>query len=197
MAGARLEGVAAAIIAGGKATRMGGRPKSLALVGGRRIVDRQLDVLRPLFAELFVVANDPEPWRGLGLPVIGDPPEAEAGQGPLLGIWAAAAAARADRVVVVACDMPELDERALRLVADPDAPEDVIVPIADGRPEPLHARYGRACVEPIRRRLGAGDRKITSFFADVRVRRIEEPALRALDADLRFLRNCNLPEELS
>jgi molybdopterin-guanine dinucleotide biosynthesis protein A len=52
-----IPGVAVAILAGGKATRMGGQPKSFLVVDGRRIIDRQLDVLRPLFEEILIVAN--------------------------------------------------------------------------------------------------------------------------------------------
>lgn len=189
-------GVAAAILAGGKATRMGGRPKSFLVVEGIRIVDRQLAVLRPLFEEILLVANDPEPYRELGLPIIGDPAEAELGQGPLLGIWAALAAARAERVLVLACDMPWISAEALRLVADPELPEDVVVPVVDGWPEPLFARYHHRCVGPIRARLAAGERKITRFFDDVTVRRLEEPVLRAVDPTLRFLSNCNAPDDL-
>jgi molybdopterin-guanine dinucleotide biosynthesis protein A len=191
-----IDGVAVAILAGGKATRMGGRAKSFVVVEGRRIIDRQLDVLRPLFGEILVVANDRAAYEELGLPIISDPDEAPRGQGPLLGIWAACAAAKAERVVVIACDMPYLSAKALLLVADPEAVEDVIVPVVDGWPEPLHARYSRRCVGPIRARLAAGERKITRFFDDVTVRRLEEPALRAIDPELRFLANYNAPEDV-
>ncbi len=191
-----IDGVAAAILAGGKATRMGGQAKSLLVVEGRRILDRQLDVLRPLFTEIVIVANDPEPYRAWGLPTVADPAEAPRGQGPLLGIWAACAAVAAARVVVIACDMPYLSACALEVVADPEADEDVVVPVVDGWPEPLHARYAKTCIAPIRARLAAGERKITRFFDAVRVRRIEEPALRAIDPELRFLANCNSPDDL-
>ena len=52
---------AAAILAGGKATRMGGRAKSFLVVDAERVIDRQLAVLRPLFSEILIVANDPGP----------------------------------------------------------------------------------------------------------------------------------------
>jgi molybdopterin-guanine dinucleotide biosynthesis protein A len=178
-------------MAGGLATRMGGRPKSFLTVGGRRIIDRQLEVLRPRFAEIFVVANDVDAYRELGLPVF---PDVVARSGPLGGILTAVESARADRVVVVACDMPYLSPAALELLEGGD--EDVVVPVVEGRPEPLHARYARACAPAMRARLAAGERKITCFFPDVRVRRLEEAELRALDPTLGFLANCNTPEDL-
>src|SRR5687768_18228484 len=63
---------AGAILAGGQATRMGGRPKSFLEVGGRRIIDRQLEVMRPLFRELILCTNDPPRYADLGLPMVSD-----------------------------------------------------------------------------------------------------------------------------
>lgn len=182
---------AAAINAGGKATRMGGRPKSFLSVGGRRIIDRQLDVLRPRYAEIIIVANDPPLYWPLGLPVV---PDVVRDAGPLAGILAALLAVRAERVVVVACDMPHISDAALALLDEGD--EDVVIPIVDGRHEPLFARYGRACVAPIRAALEAGKRKATCFHREVRVREIPQERLRVVDANLSFLANCNTPEDL-
>jgi molybdenum cofactor guanylyltransferase len=183
---------AAAILAGGLATRMGGRPKSFIEVEGRRIIDRQLDVLRPRFDEILICANDPSLYEPLGLPVVPDPVR---GAGPLAGILAALEAARAPRVVAVACDMPFITGAALRLLLEaPDA--DVVVPRTGGRLDPLFARYARACAAPIRRRVEAGERRATSFFEDVEVLILDEEQLRAVDPQLRFLTNCNSPSDL-
>jgi molybdopterin-guanine dinucleotide biosynthesis protein A len=184
--------VAGAILAGGGATRMGGRPKSFLEVGGRRIIDRQLEVLRPLFEELWISANDGPRYAPFGLPIVSDEVR---GAGPLGGLIAVLESAAAPRVMVVACDMPYLTEAAVRLCAGaPDA--DVVVPVVGGRPEPLFARYSRRCAAAIRARLEAGERKMTAFHADVEVRVIGEDELRRLDPELRFLANCNAPEDL-
>jgi molybdopterin-guanine dinucleotide biosynthesis protein A len=172
---------------------MGGRPKSFVSVGGQRIIDRQLAVLAPLFGELFIVANEPELYAPLGLPVVGD---AVLGVGPLGGILAAVETSVAPQTFVVACDMPYLSASAIRLVLDAPRVADVAVAIVDGRPEPLFARYAHAVAPAIRARLAAGDRKITRFFDDVRVHLIAETELRAVDPELRSLSNCNSPEDL-
>ena len=49
----------AAIVAGGVASRLGGRAKSTLPLGHGSILDRQLAVLRPLTDRILVVANDP------------------------------------------------------------------------------------------------------------------------------------------
>jgi molybdopterin-guanine dinucleotide biosynthesis protein A len=183
--------VAAAILAGGQASRMGGRAKSFLVVDGARVIDRQLAVLRTLARELVIVANDAAPYAPLGLPVVPDGDE-HAGQGPLAGILAALEATRAAHVLVVACDMPFLDAPALaRLV---EAADDADVAVAVGaRPEPLCARYSRRCVPVLRHRLVTGQRRATDL--------LDDPALRVTritytSEERRFLTNVNTPSDL-
>jgi molybdopterin-guanine dinucleotide biosynthesis protein A len=184
---------AAAILAGGRGTRMGGRVKAFLTLEGRRIIDRQLEVLAPLFSEILVSANEPERFADLGLPVVAD---AVPGCGPLGGIMAVLEAASAPRVFVVACDMPFLTADAVRLIAQHPDEAAAVVPIVAGRPEPLFARYSRLCVGPIRARLAHGDRRVIAFHADVEVRAVTEAELRAADPTLASLTNINRPEDL-
>ena len=188
-----IAGCAAAILAGGRATRMGGVAKGLIAMAGRTILDVQLDVLRPLFDEILLVANDAEPYRRFGLPIVGD---RIAGCGPLGGLHAALHACRAPRLFLCACDMPALSADAVRRVADADAQADVVVPVVGGRPEPLHARYAAACLPAIESSLAAGHYKMAGFFRDVRVVEIPEADLRRIDPELSFLRNLNTPDDL-
>src|SRR5262249_3905399 len=92
----------AAILAGGQARRFGGRDKSALLVGGRSILERQLDVLGRLTDDILLVGTSavPTPVAIRGVP------DRVPFSGPLGGLDAALDAARDDRVVIVACDMP-------------------------------------------------------------------------------------------
>ena len=186
---------AAAILAGGKATRMGGRAKSFLVVDAERVIDRQLAVLRPLFSEILIVANDPGPYEPLGLPVFAD--VVPGGFGPLVGILTALESAKADRVVCVACDMPFLAKAPLAFVRDHAADADVAVPVVRGREEPLFARYAKSVAPAIRAQIAGGDYKVSRFYANVRTARIDEAILRVIDPALRFLANVNTPEDLT
>lgn len=179
---------AAAILAGGRATRLDGIDKGLLEIHGQAILERQLQLLRALFDEVFLVANDPAPYLRFDVAIVGD---RVAGCGPIGGLEAALAFAAAPRVFLCACDMPELRAETIRLVVAGHEGADIVVPIVDGRPEPLHARYGKSCLPAIQRSITAGKFKMTAFFSDLTVARVEEAALRAVDADLRFLRNIN------
>jgi molybdopterin-guanine dinucleotide biosynthesis protein A len=186
--------VAAAIVAGGAATRLGGVAKSTLIVGGRTIAERQLEALRAAFSRVLVVANDAAPWAGLGLEVVGD---RFPGAGPLAGVHAALAAT-ADHagVVCVAGDMPFVAPALLELLRDhaPDAA--AVVPRVAGRAEPLLARWGRAALPVVEARLAAGERAVHAVFAALQTAWLDEPALRAVDPALRSFANINTPEEL-
>src|SRR5438552_2383660 len=94
---------AAAIVAGGRARRFGGRDKSRLLIDGQSIINRQLEILQHLTANIFIVSSDAERFADLGLPVF---PDLLQGAGVLGGIWTALTSAAAARLLVVAGDLP-------------------------------------------------------------------------------------------
>jgi len=181
------------IQAGGKSVRMGGRPKALMELGGRRIIDRVVDVMARITSDLVIVTNTPELYASIGLPMV---PDAFPGGGALGGIYSGLKAARGAAAFTVACDMPFLMVDVARLVADRAGEADVVIPRTGEQLETLHASYAKACLGPIEQRLRAGQLRITSFFADVRVLEIPEAEVsRRRAPDLVFM-NVNTPDEL-
>jgi len=120
--------------------------------------------------------------------------------GVLPALEAGLAAATGDVCLAVACDMPFVS-RALfehMLGVQADSGSDVVIPRTAGYLEPMHAVYRREPVaEAIRAALERGEQRMTSYFRDVRVREVEEPEWRQVDASgLAFL-NVNTPEDLA
>ncbi|MBI2408563.1 MAG: molybdenum cofactor guanylyltransferase [Gemmatimonadetes bacterium] len=186
------------ILAGGAASRFGGEPKGLRVVDGRRIIDRVASVLRPLTDELLLVANHPDAptW----LPGIRTESDVRRGDGALGGLHAALTHAGGRAVLVVAWDMPYASEgllRALRALGERDA--DAAVPESEtsGRGvEPLCAWYAPACLAAIERRLNAGDRRVVSFFDDVRVAHLPAAEVSQWGDPARIFFNVNSPDDL-
>ncbi|HWN67161.1 MAG TPA: molybdenum cofactor guanylyltransferase [Haliangium sp.] len=190
--------VAAAIIAGGEARRLGGRVKALIEIEGRSVLDRQLDVLAPRCAAIAISCNDAAPFRDRSLPVI---PDRQPGLGPLAGIAAALAWCPAPYLLVVAGDMPYIDPAIVDLLLARRGEADAIVPFIAGLPEPLFAVYGRTCLPVAEQRLAAGRRKAAGLVdaalaAGLSVRRVDEAALRAVDPRLRCFTNVNTLADL-
>jgi len=187
----RLTGV---IQAGGRSTRMGGEPKALLEVGGRRIVERVADVLGQVTDDLLIVTNTPELFEWMRLPMV---PDAFPDCGSLGGIYSGLKAAPGEAAFTVACDMPFLSIAVARLVTSRAGDADIVAPRTGAHYETLHACYGRACLSPMERRLAAGQLKITGFWDEVRVLAIlEEDVARLADPGVVFS-NVNTPEDLA
>ena len=186
-----MTNTAGAVMAGGKSRRLG-RDKALLSVNGETLLQRALRTLAEVTSRQLVVGPPERRTQAGAAMVVSD---AFPDSGPLGGIYTALQAADADRVLVVACDMPFLNVELLRYLCDQTDDYDVVLPRVGGRGEQLHAVYGRACLEPIRRRLERGDLKIDRFFGEVRVRTVDEDELRRFDPELRSFHNINTTED--
>lgn len=180
------------IQAGGKSTRMGGRPKALIELGGRRIVERVVAALAPAVDDILIVTNTPELYTFLGLPMVGD---VYPDRGSLGGIYSGLRAA-GEVALTVACDMPFLHPEVVRLVVSRAGEGDVVIPRVGNQLETMHAAYGKACLPHIEKRLLAGQLRIVEFFAGLQVVEIAEADVaRFRDPGVAFM-NVNTPDEL-
>jgi molybdopterin-guanine dinucleotide biosynthesis protein A len=187
--------VAAAIIAGGPARRLGGVTKSLIEIGGRAIADLQLELLRPLFARVFAVANEPAPWRARGVEVVAD---RIGGAGPLGGLEAAlAAAGGAESVVCVAGDLPFLAPALLTALRDRAPAADALAARPGGRAEPLCARYATRLQPDVGRRLAAGRLAVHALLNEVATVWLDDDQLAVLDPGRTSFSNLNTPEDVA
>jgi molybdopterin-guanine dinucleotide biosynthesis protein A len=207
----------AAILAGGRATRFGGRDKSALLVNGRPILDRQIAALAPLTDDLLIVgaadfpASDREgdeqgaawlakapdarrrqPGDRPGLRVIRD---IVPGCGPLGGLHAALTAARGDALALVACDMPYLSSAFIGYLLSLAGDADAVVPRSERGYHPLCAVYARACLEPAAARLGDRRLKMREFLDSLRTRVVPVEEIRRFGDPDRLLANVNTPTD--
>jgi molybdopterin-guanine dinucleotide biosynthesis protein A len=109
---------------------------------------------------------------------------------------AALAAARAERVLVVATDLPLLTpELLLGLTAWPE--HDAVVPRSEEGSHPLCALYRRdVTLAKARERLAQGRFALRGLLDQLDTGYIEGPDLAALDPERRALANLNTPEDL-
>jgi molybdopterin-guanine dinucleotide biosynthesis protein A len=182
-----------AILTGGLARRFDGRDKGMLMVGGRTILDRQVDALRPVCRTIVRVGGAPAAAFGPGLPRI---PDRRADCGPLGGLDAALEAANGSPVILLACDMPfptaGLFADLLGRLGDADA----VVPRTERGYHPLCAVYGPTCREAVRRRLEAGLLRVRDLFDDVRVQVVREHDLARFGEPSRLLANVNTQADL-
>jgi molybdopterin-guanine dinucleotide biosynthesis protein A len=193
----RVGSVRGAILAGGGATRFGGKPKGLELVGGERILDQLVRVMTAAVGEpplLVANAEAAATWR----PDLRTVSDARPGFGALGGIYTAVLESPAP-VVCVAWDMPFVSEALVRSLAEGLGRYDAMLPESGGRRgmEPLCAAYGPACRQAIADCLDAGDLRAIGFHDRIRVGILSLEQVRALaDPNLLFF-NVNTADDLA
>lgn len=186
--------VTGVIQAGGKSTRMGGYPKALLELGGRRIIERVVDVVAAVVSDVLVVTNTPDLYAFLALPLI---PDVFPDHGSLGGIYSGLLAARGAAAFTVACDMPFLHRDVARLVVSRAGEADVVIPRVGQQLETMHATYAKACLPHMEAQLRSRRLKIVGFFDRVRVVEVDEADVaRYRDPSIVFM-NVNTPEELA
>jgi molybdenum cofactor guanylyltransferase len=185
--------VSAVVLAGGRATRLGGANKALLEIGGKRIIDRVLDALRPMTDQIVLVGHLVD---RLDVPDVQLVPDARPGAGSMPALLTGLQLSRNEVALVVGCDMPFLSTPLLRHLVETSMGFDLAVPRIGPHLEALHAAYHRSCLPVIEDHLRRQDLKIIDFYPSVKAREVPEVELRLFDPDLRSFLNVNTPEDL-
>jgi molybdopterin-guanine dinucleotide biosynthesis protein A len=172
---------------------MAGADKASLPLDGRRIIDRQIEVLRRVSDSIIVVGGEPGRFRDLDVRSV---PDTFRDCGALGGIHSALLASSSPWTLVVACDMPFLSLPLLqRLVQPPATDVDMVLPRTLEGLQPLCAVYSARCADAIRSRIERGLLKAVSLAEDVRVEEIGPEELAAYDPDGLMFVNVNTPHD--
>ena len=166
--------------------------KELLPIDGALFIDHVYARLAALFDELLIVTNAPELYRELPCRKA---PDLCPHKGVLAGIHAGLCHAAREKVFVAACDMPFLSAAVIRRLCRERDLGDVVIPFTGKGVEPLHALYDKRCRPAIEAALEAGEKRIVSFFPQVRVHQVPAEVFRECDPAGRSFCNINTPQE--
>jgi FdhD protein len=190
--GDKIQGVSAAILAGGISGRMGTN-KALLEVCGIPIITLIHQTLSRLFHDVFIVTNTPEEYAFLPCRTV---PDIVPGFGSIAGLHAAITHSNCARVFVTACDMPCLNEELIRLLCSLDPSAGSVVPLnSEDLREPLHAVYAHSILPNVQAAIDAGDRSILHLLDRIAPRIIDRETVRDIPGGMESFRNVNTPEE--
>ncbi|HJX34374.1 MAG TPA: molybdenum cofactor guanylyltransferase [Desulfatiglandales bacterium] len=187
-----IRDVTGVILAGGKSSRFGVN-KALMEINGFRLIDRVTGLLSSIFEQVILIANSPEEYSYLGLPIRKD---LIRGLGPIGGILTGLEEIQDEAGFFIACDMPFISEDLIRYIVSGRGEFDAVVPKIDWKIEPLHALYRKSCLPVIRDSIASGVYQIVKTFDRLNVRYLNEAEIRANDPQMRSFFNVNRPEEL-
>ncbi|MEH0875378.1 molybdenum cofactor guanylyltransferase MobA [Pectobacterium cacticida] len=178
------------ILAGGRATRMGGHDKGLIALNGVPLYQHVLSRLKAQVDEIIISANRNQAiYAQSGCQIISDFDTSF--PGPLAGILSGLRASTSKWVVCVPCDVPvfplDLVHRLWHARGEVDA-----VYATDGvRPHPTLLLINKNLIEPLETYLHVGNRKVMLFMEQVGAKAI------SFNDQPEAFRNLNSPEDLS
>jgi len=177
------------VLAGGRSTRMQ-RDKATLEYVGRTQLERAVDLITPLVERVFVSVRPDQtrdPLRARFAQIV-DSGEVE---GPIAGIVAAQSRHPEAAWLVLACDLPLLDQQTLEHLLRLRRPERQATAYRsshDGLPEPLCAIYEPSSREAIRAYIAGGRDCPRKFLINSDTALLDQPDPGALD-------NVNTPNE--
>lgn len=182
------------IQAGGKSNRMG-RDKILLPFPDKPLIQHLAVRFSSITDDLIIISPDVERLGFLQVPVY---PDLIPGTGPLGGLLTGLQYAQHEMVAMIACDMPfasmELIQQQISLMVAHGS--DVVIPVVDGKREPLHALYRRdPCLQAVKNGLNAGMRRLVEWHGAVKVHEMGEAEARKADPDLLAFFNINAPQD--
>ena len=183
----------AAILAGGKSSRMG-FDKQLLMENDRRILEQVIETLRQEFEDIIIVTARPELYEGMGVRIFSD---TYRDKGPLAGVHAALYNARSRFVYMLACDMPVVNMDFVRHMKQRLAQSgaDVCVGERDGRLEPFNTFYSRDLLPEVVYRLETGNSSLFRFIHASNACVISQQEAACFDKELQMFLNINTRTE--
>jgi len=182
------------IQAGGQSRRMG-QDKALLDFHGIPLIQRVIERLRPLAAEMWITAVDAQAYAFTGLPVVTD---LLPGKGALGGLYTALNVAATPLMAVVACDMPFANADLLAYQRDVllDGEWDAAIPQTEAGIEPFHAVYRRASLlSQVEAAIRQDQLAIFSLLKRANVRWVSPLEIERFDPGSTAFWNINTPEE--
>lgn len=182
--------ISAVILAGGNSSRMG-QNKALLKLGEKTMIERIIDRLSPIFEEIILVTNHSEQYPMLkDIKFVKDEMILEE-KNSLVGIYSGLLASKNKYIFVVPCDMPFLNQELIKYMIGQLKEEDLLIPCIKGYYQPLHAIYGKGCIQPIKELLEKRQYKIITFFKNVDMKTIDEKIIMQFSKDMRCFLNVN------
>jgi molybdopterin-guanine dinucleotide biosynthesis protein A len=180
------------LLTGGQSRRMG-RDKATIPFRGKPLWQIQLDLLHKLQpAEVFVSTRSDPAWRPPDLTFVPDEPPS---RGPLSGVTTTLARIRSSHLLVLAIDMPSMNEDHLRYLCDKIEPGRGVLPMIGKRAEPLAAIYPIEARVDFIKALSGDDfsmQTLTNQLVKMGMLRV----IRVTEEEQRFYRNLNKPDDL-
>lgn len=185
----------ALVLAGGQSSRMG-RDKALILWHSQPMLQRVCQAAGNCCQSVYILTPWPDRYQGK---IAGDYQwliESNPGNGPLMALSQGLEQIHAEWILLLACDLPELDSGILQQWSQTlsNLSPDILafVPHSGERWEPMCGFYRKQAQQKLQTFIKQGGRSFQGWLKQIPVQSI--PVDRPEE---QMLRNCNTPEDLA
>lgn len=157
----------AVILSGGKNSRMNYNTKAFLKFGEKTFIEKILEELND-FDEKIISCNNFEEYKELisKAKLIND---IYKNKGPIGGIYSALLSASFDSCLIVAADMPFIDKELVDMLAQQEFFTDALIPVVDGKIEPLCGIYKKSCINTIETMIKEENYKLKNLLDRINV----------------------------
>jgi molybdenum cofactor guanylyltransferase len=186
------------ILAGGKSKRLG-RNKVIETVGNQSLLERVISCLSFLKSEIIIVKAkesilpDLANYTYAKLKLVED---IYPGEGSLGGVYTGLVNSMTFNNIIVACDMPFINQGLLKYMVDIIENYDVVIPRINGILEPLHAIYSQKCVTTIEILIRENRLSISGLIPIVKARYVDNAEIDDFDPHHLSFFNINTQADL-
>ncbi len=180
-----------AILAGGFNSRMGYQNKAFLKIGDTTFIEYILKKVC-IFDDVFIVTSSPDQYRHLKVRIV---IEEFPHLGPLGAISEGLKKARHERMLVLPCDMPFINENLLVNILEKSKGYDGLVPRLNGHYEPLCAVYSQSCQKIFSEGLNKNIRKIIDLYPLLSIYYMELEEIKRFGKYEKMFANINTYEE--
>lgn len=176
------------ILAGGKSSRMGS-DKGLMLVHNKSLIEYVITTIKPLTNRIYIV-TDNDDYKKFNLELV---PDSIKDIGPAGGIYSALQHCQTSHCVLLSCDMPFVNLKAIDFLIQLSNDFDITVPVFKGKLEPMLGVYSKNCLSSWGKLIQEKKYKLQEIFTNFNTQLLDVTNNSLFDDT--FFMNVNSPED--
>lgn len=181
--------IGAAILAGGKSSRMRGQSKADLMIREKSVIEHIYNEIAS-FDEIIISYNGHDKYENLGIVIMDTYQDC----GPIGGIYSVLKNCRSDKLFIIACDMPLVKNKSIHMFCNlyNDKYDGAVLIDQKGQLQPLFGIYKKKLYEYFEDRIKEKDYSVKKAVEELKFQYINSEAI---SADNNEFFNMNIPED--
>lgn len=181
--------IGAAILAGGRNSRMNGQSKADLIIRGKAVIEKIYNEM-DCFDEIIISYNGNDKYGNMGIVIM----DAYQNCGPIGGLYSALKNCRSDKLFIIACDMPLVRNKSIHIFCNlyNVKYDGAVLVDQNGQLQPLFGIYKKKLYQYFEDRIKEKDYSVRKAVEKLKFQYINSETI---SADNNEFFNMNTPED--